>query len=82
MKRFLLIFSVMASIGVTIGWFFPKGHQTMDALSFVEALSDCELPNGYAPDGVCVSDAYNNHFCATPPNSADKKNCVMGLGVK
>lgn len=80
LKGRLFFLGIVASIGATIWLVSSSRHETMEDQPLVEALSDCETPNGKKADGCCVSDSYNNHFCATPPEKAEP-NCVMGLGV-
>lgn len=42
----------------------------------IEAISACELPDGYSPNGRCVSNDANVHFCS---NIEGEKNCYQNI---
>lgn len=57
---------LVAVLALSIGAYAVKDLSENEciALSDVEAISDCEIPNGVSANGHCVKNDRNEYFCA------------------
>lgn len=77
MKKKIFLWTSVASM-IFGGLFFDTNSvpnfSNNSKLSDVEALTSCELPDGYSPNGHCVSNDRNEHFCS---NSSGYLDCYQ-----
>ena len=59
---------LVAAIALSMGAYVVKERPVSEqvALTDVEAISDCELPDGVSANGHCVKNDHNEYFCAQP----------------
>lgn len=66
-KTFVVALAASVSISVFLGLKDTENNESGNSfigLSDVEALSDCELIDGYEANGHCVHNDRNEYFCA------------------
>lgn len=73
MKTKHLVCVMAAMLGV-LGYSMtsnPTSQIEILQLNDVEAVAVCELPDGYSPNGHCVSNDRNEHFCSSEKGYKD-----------
>lgn len=73
MKKKIILAIVLACVGI-ISYFESSETKTASSMilqSGVEALSTCELPDGYRANGHCVSNDRGQYFCSNEKGSKD-----------
>lgn len=76
MKKGIIFAVILTSIGI-IGHFGAaqsKAKSSFLQISDVEAITTCELPDGYRANGHCVSNDRNQYFCS---NLSGTRDCVQ-----
>lgn len=73
MKKKIIFASVLTCVGIVCYFESSKTNTVsgMILLNGVEAISTCELPDGYRANGHCVGNDKGQYFCSNEKGSKD-----------
>lgn len=73
-KYFVCVLTAMLGVLCYFMMSSTASHISILQLNAVEAVSTCEQPDGDSPNGHCISNNRNEHFCS---NKKGYKDCYQ-----